>query len=174
MAVTVIATVGAPNANSYLTVAEADTYFESRLNSTAWTTASAGDKDIAAVMATRTLDHWIDWDGDKADLIENQALRWPRHSVYYRDGESIDNDIIPVFLKEITAELAMYLLAVDITAEPDTKGFSELTAGPLKLVIDKEDRDSTTAIPDFIKAMIEPYGRIRSRTGSGTKDLIRS
>jgi hypothetical protein len=174
MAVTVNATVGTPTSNSYITVAEADTYFESRLNATVWTAASAGNKDIAVVMSTRTLDDWVDWQGNVADIKEQQSLRWPRYDAYYRDGEYVDSDIIPVFLKEITSEMAMYLLSNDVTAEPDTKGFKELTAGPLKLVVDADDRDSTTAIPDFIKAMIEPYGSIRNRTGSGVKDVHRS
>src|SRR5690606_1035655 len=37
MATAIVATVGAANANSYVSEAEADTYFGDRLNATAWT-----------------------------------------------------------------------------------------------------------------------------------------
>lgn len=41
--------------NSWVTVAEAGTYFEARLNSTAWTGASATEKIQALIMAYRQL-----------------------------------------------------------------------------------------------------------------------
>ncbi len=174
MAITVDATVGGANANSYITVAYASTYFEGRLNVGNWTAASAGDKDISVVMATRVLDDWVDWEGYRVDEEEDQALRWPRYGAVSRDGFAFDSDVIPGFLQRATAELALFLLGSDLTAEPDTKGFKELSVGSLRLVIDRADRDGATLIPDAVKAMIEPYGRVRARGGSMSAGLVRT
>ncbi len=57
MAVTVIATAKSSSANSYVTLAETDTYFEGRLDVTSWTGAATDDiKNRAIVMATGRLE----------------------------------------------------------------------------------------------------------------------
>jgi len=165
-------TVGGANATSYTSLAEASVFFSQRLNSTVFTAAASSVQEVALMHATRTLDEWVDWKGDRVD--EDQALRWPRYGVRDRDGYSIDSDIIPNWLKDATAELAIYLLGSDRTAEPDTKGFRELQVGSLKLVVDKSDRDSVTMIPDSVIAIIEYYGELRSRGGSSAVKLERA
>ena len=47
MTITIIATPGASNANSYVTLANAETFFESRLHKTDWTDATDANKNIA-------------------------------------------------------------------------------------------------------------------------------
>ncbi len=174
MALTIVETPGAANANSYSTKAEASSiggYFETRLFSTDWTDASTPDRNIALVWATRLLDDWVEWQGHK--VSDGQALRWPRSSVSDRDGYAFDNDEIPQFLKNATAELAVYLLEEDPTAAPDTLGFSRLKVASLELVVDKSDRDKESVIPDSVKSMVELYGKIRQRGGSSSVDLMR-
>ena len=179
MALTVIATVGASNANSYITKAEASSaggYWETRLFATNWTGASAANKNASIVWATSILDDWIDWIGYRVDEQDNQSLRWPRYGVSDVDGYSIDSDIVPQFLKDATAELAGHLLGLDAnpTAAPDTQGYSEMQVGSLRLKIDKADRDVYTLIPDSVVAMVEPYGNIRKRGGNMVADLVRA
>jgi hypothetical protein len=164
--------VAGVSATSYTTLAAASTYFSQRLFSTAWTAAASALQETALMHASRTLDEWVDWKGYRA--TEEQNLRWPRYSVYDRDGYSIDSDIIPNFLQDATAELALYLMQSDRTAEPDTKGFRELQVGSMKLVIDKDDRDSVTVLPDSVIAIIEYYGEPRSRNDVGFVKLERA
>ena len=166
------ATPGGENANSYVTLAQASAYHATHLYASAWTAASSATQETAVIMATRTLDDWVDWKGNKQD--DDQALRWPRYGVEDRDGYDFEIDEIPVFLINATSELARTLIGGDVTAEPDTKGFSKLKVGSLELVVDKEDRDSTTVLPDTVKAMVEHYGRIRSRNGPTEALLMRS
>lgn len=169
---TIDATVAGTNSNSYITLTEADAYWADHLYSTTWDALTDDNKNKALVMATRYLDDWVDWKGIKAS--DNQSLRWPRYDVVDRDNYWIDGDVIPPFLKDATAELAGYVAIADPTAEPDTKGFSELKVGELMLKIDKDDRDSTTAIPDSVKAIISHYGSIRDRTGPKIVKLVRT
>jgi hypothetical protein len=173
---TVVATPGATNANSYVTKAEASAvggYFETSLFNTDWTGATVDQRDTAVIMATRLLDTWVEWRGYKAD--DDQSLRWPRYSVTDRDGDVFEEDEIPQDLKDATAEYAGWLLGQDTDpgAEPDTKGFSKLAVGSLSIEVDKADRDATTVMPDTVKAMVEPYGEIRTR-GGGSVELRRA
>lgn len=179
MAITIIATPGAANANSYVTKAEASAvggYWETRLFNTKWTSATDANKNAALVWATRLLDDWVDWVGSKVDIRENQALRWPRYNAKDIDGEWYESDEIPPFLKDATSELAGHLLSLtaDPTAPPDTQGFKSLKVGSLALEVDVKDRDMYTLIPDSVVAIIEPYGRIRSRGGRSLADVVRT
>lgn len=172
MALTLDATVGGTSSNSYCTVAEAETYFESRLHTTDWDSATTEDKTAALVWATRLLDEWIAWKGYKA--TDEQTLRWPRYSVYDRDGYAYDNDELPQWLKDATAEQAKDLLTVDVTAPSDTQGFSEIQVETLRLKIDKADRDKTTTLSDAVIAMVEYFGIVRKRGGTSVIALTRA
>ncbi len=56
---------GVSGANSYATVANADTYFEGQIYKDSWIKASAAQKAQALAMATSTLDTLVSWDGTK-------------------------------------------------------------------------------------------------------------
>ncbi len=163
---------GVANSNSYISRADADTYWGAQYYSSIWDALTNSGKDILLVMATRLLDEWVEWIGRKAS--SSQALRWPRYGTEDRDGYWFDSDVIPTFLKNATAELAGYLAKSDATSEPDTKGFSSMKIGDLALTIDKSDRDNTTTIPDSVLVMLEPHGNIRRRGGDGTAKLLRT
>lgn len=73
-----IATVGAANANSYVTLAEAQTYHDLNLGSDAWFEAEEGDQIRALIKAARRLQQET-WLGSRVD--STQALAWPRAGV---------------------------------------------------------------------------------------------
>jgi len=109
---TVIATVGASNANSFVTVAEGDTYCDARLNASAWTDAEDDDKAKAVIEATRELSAKM-WVGSKSTTA--QALAWPR--AYATDPDAAwagwgyyDSNIVPQRVKDATCELALQFL----------------------------------------------------------------
>lgn len=108
------------SANSYISLDDADTYFENRGN-TAWDAASDTAKEEALLRACDYLDT-LNWKGYKAEY-EN-SLEWPRESVDDRNGYAVGNDEIPQ--KVINAQCEAALL--------------ELTAGTLTPTLDKDDR----------------------------------
>src|SRR5262245_16352884 len=67
---------GLANANSYANAADGDAYHDGHLYATAWTAASAGNKDKALVFATRLIDSQVQFNGGRTK--EDQALQWPR------------------------------------------------------------------------------------------------
>lgn len=173
MALVLDVTVGGLNANAYLTRAEADAYFESRLYATTWTGATGGNKDIAIVWATRLLDRSIDWHGYVRS--HDQALRWPRAYAFDLDGVMIQSDIIPKKVKEATAELAMWLLKSDRTAETGREGIRSFSAGKVSFEFDKLDNAPT--IPDAVYQLVAGLGslhEVSSGGGVSTVKLVRT
>lgn len=104
---TLVATAGGASSNSYVTVSDADTYFDERLGRSAWTGKSTDDKERGLIQATRRLDQ------EKFEGIKNtegQALKWPRYNATDDDGDEFDEATIPQIIKDATCEVALDLL----------------------------------------------------------------
>ena len=65
---------GLPDANSYADAADADAYHEAHLYAAAWKAASAANKEMALVMATRLIDCSYQFNGFKS--VDAQSLQW--------------------------------------------------------------------------------------------------
>ena len=154
MASVLDATAGGVSANTYLTLADAETYFGDRLHKDTWDDAGEDSKNAALLWATRLLD-LENWVGNRHTYT--QALRWPRSNVPNLDeDEYLDETTIPGFLEEATAELAFILLGSDITLTPSTDGISSIKVGTVKL--DYEDmRDRPSQVPDNVKIIYRGY-----------------
>lgn len=136
MAITIDATVGGVNANSYLTLAETDAIVDGLIEDAdvkAWASATTDQKNRALFTATQRLDRERYLGARATDV---QALQWPRTGVrkpdtyintyaigfpfristdYYTDGE------IPDQIKKAQAIMAVYL-----NNNPDGLGLSGL------------------------------------------------
>lgn len=137
---TLDATVGGTDSNSYITVADATTYFDERLKPVdVWTNASSDDQIRALITSTRRLDA-EDWEGVK--VTTGQALDWPRYSATDEDGEEYDNAVIPQVVKDATCETALALLVshvdgVDKLADTGLEPFDAAKVGPMDMEKDK-------------------------------------
>lgn len=164
MAVTVVETVGAVNANSYVSVAEAGTYLEARLNSAIWTTALASDADAqkkAVIEATRTL-NTLGWKGAKTS--STQALNWPRIQVEDTDSLNvyIENNVIPQRIKDATCELALEFLRLgttDLVARSrDADVASKSVGGAIdKQFVDPSQRAKGVARFPRVQELVTPF-----------------
>ena len=158
-----IATAGDPNANSYCTVAEANTYHDAHLYGTVWSEAETAQKTVALIWATRLLDEMCDWVGEK--INSTQALRWPRGGAYDRDDYELDNASIPRFLVNATAELARHLLIKDRLQEMDENvaGLEAVKAGPVEVNFSSMDR--IDLLPPSVDQMIKDFSKGASGSG---------
>jgi hypothetical protein len=174
MALVLVSTPGAANANSYTSLAEAEVYFESRPFSGKWTSASTAQKEAALVWATRLLDRSITWQGSPYTLT--QSLRWPRVGAVTLDGNLYNSDVIPPELKEATAELALWLLTKDRTAETGREGIKKFAVGTLEVEFDSTTNASV--IPDSAFQLIAHLGSLgtvaQSAVGIQTVKLLRT
>ena len=104
---------GLSTANSYLSVANADTYHSNVTRSDDWSGATVAVKQNALIVATQYLDirYQGRWRGYRAS--GTQALAWPRASVEDDDGYVLDSTALPQKLKDACAELALRVVLGD-------------------------------------------------------------
>ncbi len=158
MAITIIATPGAADANSYATEVELDAWIEKRLfNSAAVTGATSDTKKKTLIAATRLLDQNIDWDGDPEEPTV-QALQWPRINLEDDKGNALDGTEIPDRIKEATCELACSLMDANLTSEVATAGIDRIKAGPVELEFSETAPPSRKVFPDTVFQMVAIWG----------------
>jgi hypothetical protein len=95
------------DAESYCTLAFANTYHANRGN-TAWDALDdIDDKEPALRKATEYMGqvYRLKWLGLRAD--DDQALDWPRIGVVTGDEITIDDDVVPLEVQRACAELAL-------------------------------------------------------------------
>lgn len=176
------ATVGGADANSYVTLAEADQYFTERLHTAAWDDLSDPDKEATLLWAARIIEskisaYWdkkqlpedatirilsdlkgeseatVVWTGSPAN--EDQALAWPRAGMKNQNGFDLDDDVIPKRIKDFQCEVALKLIAEDRTEEnaATAQGLTRLKAGPVELGW-KNGAPNPKLIPDGIMQVL--------------------
>ena len=109
---------GLSTAESYVSVADADTY-HALWGNAGWT-GSTAVKEVALRRAARYLDatYGQTWQGSRVN--SDQALNWPRFGAYTREGFNIGSDALPASLVTACAEMALLALSEDIY--PDLSG----------------------------------------------------
>ena len=95
------------NANSYLNLTDANTYFEFALGVAKWTDATDATKQSALVTATRMADR-KNWQGEPT--VASQPLEWPRTGVVDENGESVSTTTLPQDFQDGICELALELI----------------------------------------------------------------
>jgi len=113
---------GKSNAETYISVADADTYHTAYGNPTAWSAATTGAKETALREAARYLDakYRLSWKGTRS--VQSQALAWPRLDVTDFDGYDLAGNSLPQKLKDATSVMALHSIAEDIYPNVDGSG----------------------------------------------------
>ena len=142
---------GYPDATSYVSVADADTYFTDRGN-TAWSAADNTAKEQALVKATAFVDASYRSRYKGRRKTKEQSLAWPRYGAsidgqgswlgvswaadgVISDGFLIGDSEIPQLLKDCVCELAARALIKDLAPDiPASAGaISMKKVGPLQI-----------------------------------------
>ena len=161
---------GLANANAYANAADGDAYHEGHLYATAWTAATAEQKDAALVMATRLIDAEYQFGGVKATFA--QALQWPRAECLDPDGEDdLRVDAVPKSVRDATCEQARELLIVDRTAAPEGEGLKYFFEASSQKGYDKNDK--RPVISGVAQSLLAKLGELLNRR-SGAVRLIRA
>lgn len=162
MAATIDATLKGTAANSYVTLAEAEAYFETVPHDEHWT-GSDDAKNRVLITATRYLDNF-EYYGERCSTT--QALKWPRKE-YKVDGVKIDCTFIPQPVKNATFELAHSLLykGEALVGTTGTQGtYEEVELGDLKVKF----KDSSQT-PGVINNILDIYPWLESFLGAYMK-----
>lgn len=128
---TLIATAGSASANSYLSVAEANTIASSMVGDLSWNTATTDDKTRALLTATNGLET-LSYIGTRATT--DQALSWPRSNAACGDKTPSTTEV-PRELK-----LACFDLAEALLGNPTMLRSSVATAGLIPGVANRDLR----------------------------------
>ena len=162
MAATIDATLQGTAANSYVTLAEANAYFETVPHNEHWT-GSDDAKNRVLITATRYLDNF-EYYGERCSTT--QALKWPRKE-YKVDGVKIDCTFIPQPVKNATFELAHSLIhkGEALVGTTGTQGtYEEVELGDLKVKF----KDSSQT-PGVINNILDIYPWLESFLGAYMK-----
>jgi hypothetical protein len=152
---------GLTTANSYVSEAEADAYFEIvPAYSDVWAAYTATEKENLLRMATRVLDARTSWEGHKQ--VDESALRWPRKHVRDRDGLLVDSDLVPQAVKDATCELARIIDNEDITTGQDVENVRMLKLDVLE--IEYQEGSSQQRVPQHLNHVLRGLGFFMSGT----------
>ncbi len=158
---------GLSTAESYISIADADTYFINR-GITSWDALdNTDDKEPALRKATEYMinEYRKRWQG--ARFTEAQALDWPRVGVVV-DSWSIDSDSVPEIIARACAEFA--LKSISETLQPDLEqGVLKEKVGPIEVEYDKTSPQAKRF--KQIDAMLAPF---LSGIGGASVGLIRA
>ena len=160
MAATITATLSSATANSYVTLAEANTYFETVPDSSTWTNKTDDQKNRALIAATRLIDTLVYY-GDRCDNA--QSLKFPRNN-YKVDDVELACTSIPNNIKYAQYELAR-ALANDTSAITGTTGkdgnFEEVALGDLRVKYNTESQGTGS-----INNILDVYPWLQSYLGA--------
>jgi hypothetical protein len=153
MAVTINATAGNANANSFVTAAEADAYFADRSHSEDWDAADADGRARALIVATRRLEQ-EQYAGSRASV--GQGLSWPRVGAVVDDVE-VAAGSVPTLVRRAQMELAIVVLREDVTADTGLEAFDAVSVGPVDVTV-REGRQAG-ALPAHVLRELAPVLR---------------
>lgn len=165
---------GKVDSNAYADAADGDAYHEGHLYASAWTGASAGQKDAALVMATRLIDSQCQFGGVRTNDL--QALQWPRENCRDVDagrwtGGVVASNVVPKGVRGATCEMARELLILDRTAAPPGEGLKYQNSAGNQTGYDK--KDTRQIISHVARSMLSKFGAVL-RSNSGSVRLERS
>lgn len=138
--------------NSYVTLDEAVTYFEDRLDVAAWENASELQRNQSLITATKVLDS-LDWTG--VAVSDSQNLAFPRDGSYFDPRLGMTTTLNSVTaanrIANATYELAYHLLNNDGLLD-NTGDVNKLQLGSISL----ENIRRAEKLPSIVKNLIKP------------------
>ena len=147
---------GKSDAESFISVADASTYFTAR-GVTTWDALDTGEETVNREAALRKATDYLTavyrdrWEGVR--YTEDQALDWPRAGVV-RDSWQVDTDEIPIEVQRAEAELALKSASADLLAD-QTRGVTSEKVGDIEVSYDKNSPQATRY--KQIDAMLRPF-----------------
>lgn len=156
---------GLPNATSYVSLEEANDILTTNIHNTSWDALGDSDKERLLAWSTSLLDAKADWEGQKA--YPSSALRWPRKYVVDRDCIAIPSNVIPLQLKQATAQYARFLVDSDRTSEQETDGLTKIVVDVIELEFDSSYR--LASVPSYIDDLLYGIGRIKGASSRVAK-----
>jgi hypothetical protein len=156
------------NTNSYVIIADADTYFETRIDNANWFDATDDIKEQALVTATQIVDDnaWIG-----SAVSSSQALAWPRKNAKYYDSRmgffvTPSESEIPAMVKTAVYEQALHLVNNEDLLTGQTQTFENISVGSISISDANGDVTRTPIKSSLVIKAIKPLV-VKGSTGQG-------
>ena len=123
------------NTNSYVEIADADDYLDTRIDSATWFDTDDEIKEQALVTASLLIDD-NSWIGSA--VSSSQALAWPRKNAMYNDSRlglqvTFAEDEIPSRVKVAVYEQALHLVDNEDLLQGTTQTFESISVGSISI-----------------------------------------
>ena len=147
--------------NSYVSVTEANNYFEDRVNTDSWDTSNIQSE--ALVTATNILDR-LQWIGTSNSFANaTYKLAWPRTTTFTDPSSGVSQSLtdnrttssagtIPQDIKDATCELAYHLI-INTDLLNNTSTVQDLTVGSIRLLNSRKAPE----LPDTVIQIVSKY-----------------
>lgn len=131
---------GLPDAEAYISIADADTYFAARGNA-AWAALDTSAKESALRLGADYMEgaYAARWKGCR--VSPGQALSWPRDGVVV-SGYALPDDAVPLAVARANAELAVRASTGALLADQGAQVTQE-TVGPISVTYAANARQDT-------------------------------
>lgn len=165
MSLTVVTTPLDPLCNSYVSLAEMLAYVTDRVSDsavlTAWTALTTDQKSTYVVNASRSIDTFTIWIGDK--YSRDQRLDWPRVNAYI-DGFILDQITFPDRVKEATCEMAIFSMQNNgLISVAQNAALDSVKVGPITVDFNEDVGGSAEKyFPDIVAYLLSDYGTVNN------------
>lgn len=126
------------NADSYVSIEYADTYFTAR-GFSSWFEKTDEDKEIELIKATEYVDASFDWRGRKATA--EQALAFPRKGLIDNDGFTVDG--IPAKIMQTVCDAVMFSATFSVAEENGAVTSERVGSISVSYDVSKKERGKT-------------------------------
>jgi len=154
------------NTNSYVSIADANEYFDTRIDSANWFSAITDVKEQALVTATQMVDENA-WLGSA--VSSSQALAWPRKNVIYYSNKmgqqiTIADTVVPEQVKIAVYEQALHLINNEDVLSGQSQTFESISIGSISL---SDSNGDVTRLPKKPAEALRPIKELIHRGRSG-------
>lgn len=151
------ATVGGTSSNSYVTLADANSYFTDRGDPADWANATDAEKQASLIYATTYIDNSMSW--TSYIYSTDQALDWPRAQFVDKEGRTIGGaGVIPQKIKDSVCELALAHLKDNLNST-ESENVSSESIGDASITYRGSAANRSFS---FIKMNLREYGNAGS------------
>ncbi len=157
MAVTIVTTKSGETSNSYITLAEANSYFDAvPWFSSLWDALYNDEKNARIVQAARGIDR-LPLDGDR--YLDEQAMEFPRDIT----DQSTDDGEIPQKVKDAQCELIIWQYQhTDSTTGDADRQIDEVSLGRGEISVKysqykKAEYNLAGGMPDSVRALLRTW-----------------
>lgn len=160
--------------NSYASLAGMADYVSTRVPDpavdTAWTALTTAQKSMYLVNATRSIDSYVEWIGDR--YSRDQKLKWPRVNAYV-EGFLLDQISFPARVVEATYEMAIWMMANSGEVAIDqSSSYDMIKVGPITIDFNQQALGSAKQyFPDIVAALLKDLGSVQDPDLPGQSKL---